>query len=155
MKKIALVVAVTLLFTVALFGAAAAQSGNGEPVPATLYNFEPVTVFASEALTESTNTDAVQVGRWASADLFITTDVAVGGYVTSTVQFSADGVNWADAYWTHAADNATLTVKNYVKSQSADGTVYVRVPLAGQYMRVKLDVTGTVTPAISGIFKNN
>jgi hypothetical protein len=38
---------------------------------------------------------------------------------------------------------------------SADGTDYLRIPLAGKYVRFKIETSGTVTPTIKALFRND
>jgi len=113
-----------------------------------------------------------------SADIFVTADITPSSYLTITPQFSIDQSNWTDATYTYVADtlasttsvvtstglttattttsmNSAVTEATYQLTFSADGTDYVRVPLAGKYLRFKIEHSATVTPTINVMLRND
>lgn len=151
----AVALVLSLLLALALSAGAFAQDASGDPEPGTVVNSAPTTLLATRVITTDQATPAQAIDRWNGVDLFVAVDVASGGALTGTVQFSADGSNWADGYWYSVTSTGTLVSNLYRTIQTADGTTYIKVPTAGQYMRINLDVTGTVTPTIAGVYKNN
>ncbi len=135
-------------------------------VSGTTYSATPLTVQGQ---------DASLVVAWHSADVFVTADVSGTATVTVTPQLSADQVNWTDADYTYIGVNSSATyttngaitsssapvVQAYRAVLSADGTDYLRVPLAGQYLRFKIDAfvtvspTAAVTPTIQVVLRND
>jgi len=89
-----------------------------------------------------------------AVDVFVTADVSGTDTLTVTPQFSADAANWADAYF-ETVSGTTVTAQTYRAALSTDGTAYLRLPVAGKYMRFKVETSGTVTPTIRALFKNN
>jgi hypothetical protein len=139
---------------------AAAQDVFVQPVTVqrtyTLYG--PTAVTTSTVNTASPNLDtynrdmAVTTG-FGTADVFVTVDGTGTFTATSTVQVSADGVNWATADYEYATDSAIAT-QSFARTQTADGTEYMRVPLAGERLRVQIAVTGAVTPTVWVTYRN-
>lgn len=154
-KAGAIALLLSLLLAVALAVPMYAQDASGDPDPATVVNVTPVTLLATRVITVDQVTAGQNTSRWNSIDLFSSVTVASGGALTTTLQFSADGVRWANAYWYSVNSTGTVSSNMYRFIQTSDGTNYLRVPLAGQYVRLDLDVTGTVTPTLVGVFKNN
>lgn len=156
-------VLMALLLVLALFGTMQVQA-VGEPEPGTVTQVETRAFYGPTALngvtTYSTYTDTFNggyvgaVGRYNSADVFLTIDVT--GFATGTVvtQLSADGVNWTNAdydYWNGSA----IGTQPYSRTLSADGTEYMRVPIAGEFMRFQIIAQGTLTPTIRATLRNN
>lgn len=140
----------------------------GEPLPGTVQGIATYTyVHASAATTGTTYSDAPlvmssgldvsRVGVWQAADLFVTADVEPGGALTATVQMSPDQENWADLTYVYPSGSSpvTLTEQPYQAVLTADGTRLLRVPIAGEYMRVKLERVGTVTATVKATLRNN
>lgn len=148
-------VAIALLLVLALFGVVGAQTDNGAPMPGTVMNVQAVTILNSQVITTDQQTDALDISRYNGGDLFVTVDVAADSALTTTLQFSADGTNFADCYWLAAKDDATFTTNLCRTIQTADGTSYTRAAFAGQYGRLSMDVTGTVTVTTILIQRNN
>lgn len=86
------------------------------------------------------------------ADVFLVGDLTGTSNLTMTAQVSADGVNWADSDYEYATDS-TIATKTDTRSLSADGTEYIRVRLAGDYLRVKLQTWGTATAAVQVTYR--
>ena len=112
-------------------------------------NQATATVFRTTYLTTTVNTAAPapdRAGRdvsaaagWGAVDIFVTADVSGTATLTATAQVSADGVNWTDAdyeYWTGSA----IGTRTQQRVQTADGTEYMTVKLAGEYWRVNMAV---------------
>ena len=89
---------------------------------------------------------------WAVADVFITTDIATSGTLTATVQFSADNVNWASADYEYG--DSSINTQIYRRVMTADGTEFMQVPLAGQYMRVSLQRSASMTNTVTVVYRN-
>lgn len=142
---------------------------NGSVVTTTTYTSAPNTVFGS---------DVSLVWMYNSADIFVTADITPSGRITVTPQLSVDQSNWTDATYTYVADtlasttsiitstgemtattttamSSAVTEATYQIVLTADGTDYLRMPLAGKYMRFKIENSGNVTPTISVLLRNN
>ena len=123
-------------------------------------------------------TDVSVVWMYNSADIFVTADITPSGRITVTPQFSVDQSNWTDATYTYVADtlasttsvitstgkttattttsmSSAVTEAIYRIIMTADGTDYLRVPLAGKYLRFKIEHSGAVTPTINVLLRNN
>lgn len=113
-----------------------------------------------------------------SADVFVTGDVSGTETITVTPQFSVDGTYWTDATYTYVADalsstttvitgtegmtgtsttssSSAVTEATYQIVMSADGTDYLRLPLAGKYLRFEIEHSGSVTPTVKVLLRNN
>ena len=135
----------------------------------TTYTISPRTQFG---------TDVSMVWMYHSADIFVTADITPSSYLTITPQFSVDQINWADATYTYVADtlasttsvvtgtegmtattttsmNSTVTEATYQILMSNDGTDYLRLPLAGKYLRFKIEHSDMVTPTINVLLRND
>lgn len=84
------------------------------------------------------------INGWAGGDAFINADFATTGTLTATVQFSADGTNWATGVNTNAS-GTEVTLQEVITN---DGDGMVHIPMAGQYVRFKLEPSASVTPTI-------
>ena len=137
------------------------------------------TTYSDAPLAVGTSLDVSRITDWHSADVFVTADISGTATLTATVQVSADQVNWADADYVYATSTAdisaaadvsgtvtltatgtsALTTQAHQIVLSADGTDYLRVPLAGEYMRVKLEAssiaTNTVTAPVQATLRND
>jgi hypothetical protein len=149
-RYVGLGVLAALLLMFVLLGVAQAQDVNGVPQPGTIQNSAPVTVIASKVITTDQN-----ISRYNGADLFITVDVAADSALTTTLQFAGDATNFANGYWYSLTTTGTLVSNPYRVIQTAHGTNYIRTAYAGQYGRLSLDVTGTVTVTAILAQKNN
>lgn len=159
-----------------------ALASADEPQPGTVesiatYVYLPETT----AITGTTYTDAprvtaggVDVSRisdWHAVDVFVTGDLTGAGWLTVTAQVSADQINWADAAYDYVAQSGTVVNSGAVTSTTttassivaqpyriiltADGTDYLRLPLAGEYLRFKVERTGTIEATILATLRNN
>jgi hypothetical protein len=149
---------VALTLMLALFGAVGtvdAQSDSGMPLPGTIMNVQPVTIVESAVYTSDQQTAALDISRYNGGDLFVTVDVADASALTTTIQYSADGENYADCYWLSAEGDGTFATNTCQTIQTADGTAYTRAAIAGQYGRLDMDVTGTVTVTAYIVLRNN
>ncbi len=113
-----------------------------------------------------------------SADIFVTADVSGTDTITVTPQVSVDGTNWTDITYTYVADTlaqtttvltstGTTTATSTTSMSSAvtegiervvlstDTTDYLRIALAGRYLRFKIETSGTVTPTIKVLLRND
>lgn len=163
----ATIVLVAVLLLLAMLWAmqqATVAQAAGEPEPGTVQQIETRTFYGPTALTTgtvySTYTTTLgsgivgAVGSYNSADVFLVVDVTGVATATITAQFSADGTNWANAdyeYWNGSA----IGTQSYARTMTADGTEYMRVPIAGEYMRFQIAATGTLTPTILATLRNN
>lgn len=140
----------------------AGATGPGVPPMPSVAASTTYTFINARAITTSTailySTTNLDLGQWPLADAFVTADVSGTATITVTPQYSADNVNWADAYYTYVTQNqtgtATLNTGNYQVVLSADGTSFKRVPIVGQYFRFKVDNTGVVTVTIKATLKD-
>lgn len=135
----------------------------------TTYTDSPKTVYG---------TDVSLHWLYHSVDVFVTADVSGTDTITVTPQLSADASNWADVTYTYIANSLTSsttvitstglttattttsssdipTEQTYQIVLSSDTTDYLRIPLAGKYVRFKIETGGTVTPTIKALFRND
>lgn len=153
----------------------------GEPTSAHVESAATYTLFEATPITQTGTTytaspnpidgaaDASLIENWASADLFIVLDGTGYFTVTATPQFSADGINWANAdyeyvantsTWTSEGITSTATSASAIATQAiartmyADGVEYMRFPVAGRFMRVALATQGAVTPTVQATYRN-
>lgn len=128
----------------------------GEPPAGTANSVQSYTLYPSEVITVDGTiySDAQNLAYWNAAEIFITADVASGALITVTAQVSADGTNFADADY-EWGDSDSVNTQAYVRVLSADGTEYMRLPMAGEWLRVSIGTYGTVTPTIMATMRNN
>lgn len=119
--------------------AATAVTGSG-----TANTAQPKTDAAGRNLADTTG--------WSVADVFVTTDIATSGTLTATVQFSADGVNWASADYEYGA--SSISTQTHRRVMTADGTEYLQVPIAGQYLRVQMQRSASMTNTVMVVYRN-
>lgn len=93
------------------------------------------------ATTATVYSAAQRPNFWYQADAFVTVDVSGTATAVVTPQFSADATNWTDAYY-QTVSGTTVTNQSYALTLSADGTSYTQFPLAGEYVRFKVAVSG-------------
>lgn len=163
-----LAVALLGVFFVMANGGGTPVQAVGEPANTTMTRIQTYTLYPATALTGSQtkyssapyldaySRDASATNKFSAVDLFLTIDISGTGGVTMTAQVSADQSNWTDAdfTWPDPVVTNTLRTTSYVRTLTADGTEYVRVPLAGEYLRVKLVTSGTVTPTVKATYRN-
>jgi len=169
--RVLAVVLVTLLMAATLVGGVLA-SGTGPGTPenasgvsrwSTSITLYPSTVITTDAVSYSASPrtisglDVSQTGGYATADVFVTTDLSGTAAITLTPQFSTDRTNWADASFTWVSD--TINTGSYALVFTADGTKYQQIPLAGLYLRYSINVVGLgtnedVTATIKLVYKD-
>lgn len=128
----------------------------GEPPAGTTQSIQTYVLYASQVITEDGTiySDGRQFLFWNAADLFVTADVGSSAVVTVTAQVSPDDTNYADLDYEYVDADELLT-QTYQRVLSADGTEVMRLPMAGEYLRVSIETTGTVTPTIQATMRNN
>jgi hypothetical protein len=163
-KRVVIVTLITMMMLLALSASmVAADSGSGDPEPARVQSWSSYTFYNAAIVTTGTlNTaspliragiDASRAVQWANADVFVTAAVSGTAVLTVTPQFSNDAVNWASAYW-NTVSSTTVTAQPYRIVLSANGSSYLRMPMAGEYVRFNIANTGYVTATVRVTFKN-
>lgn len=162
MKRYALILLVA--FTVC-FGAYQFARATGEPTNGTTKSTLTQVLYGPTAIVTSTVYSAPSlsatggnpqwVKNWNEADVFVVGQVGSGASFVATVQFSSDNTNWGDGYFWATKSDGTVVSNAYAKTVSTSGTTYIRVPITGEYIRVKLAATGAVTPTILMTLRNN
>ena len=152
------VLAAATLLNVAL--PAAAQDAFVQPVvEQRTYTLYPATAVTTGTVNTASpnldgfNRDMALTTGFSVADVFITVDGTGTFTATSTVQLSADGSNWATADYEYET-SSEIGTQSFARTQTADGTEYMRVPLAGDRLRVQIAVTGAVTPTVMVTYRN-
>lgn len=101
--------------------------------------------------------DASRVADWQTADLFIDADIG-SGTLTVTVQFSPDAALWADMDEVVPSWNQTGTVtfntRTFQSVMTADGTELLRTPVAGEFMRVKIEASAQSTVTVKSTLRS-
>ena len=144
-------------------GAAAAPAAQFGAVTAprtvTLYGPTAVTTgttFSSAPLNVN-GIDNARTTNYGRADVFISTGANSSGTLTVTVQVSADESTWADStemqqgFLTGTLVSAAYTHRVVLTGASQAGTV--RVPLAGEFLRVKVEAAGSITPTVKATYR--
>lgn len=156
--------ALALIAVLALFLAAYGQS-PGQPQPGTVNRTATFTIWESARVSGTTSysdapnlqtggADAARVTDWNSVDVFVNVDVADSATLTATVQFSPDAITWADSEFDYVSSSAIAQGKHR-RVLAADGSALLRVPVAGNYMRVALTASGVTTPTVIVTYRNN
>ena len=131
--------------------------GGGQPV--TTYTIFPAqrledqTAYSQSPNATMTGFDITRIADYDTADMFIIATGEPGFVLTTTVEFSPDGVNWAPLtyeYW----DGYSIKTTSVVRAQTESGTIYHQVPTAGVNLRVRLEAAGAVTPTVKTVYKN-
>lgn len=179
--RLAVVLVVALAMVGLVWAGFAMASGPGEPDPGTVVGIGIRTFYA----TPLTGTGTVQTTLsrdmhvWRNLDVFVTLDISGTGYVTVTPQVSADNTNFVTATYNYQALSYATTVTATTTSTStatttstvslsdavteatyqialtADGTDYLRMPMAGYYLRFNIAYSGTVTPVVRAVARND
>lgn len=110
------------------------------------------TVYSSSPRLDAAGRNVASTVGWSVADVFITTDIATSGTLTATVQFSADNVNWASADYEYG--DSSINTQIYRRVMTADGTEYLQVPIAGEYLRVALQRSASMTNTVMVVYRN-
>jgi hypothetical protein len=111
------------------------------------------TTTAAPGVLDTNGREVAKTTGWSGADVFVTIDGTGTFTLTATVQVSADGTNWATADYEYATDS-TIATQSIARTMTADGTEFMRVPLAGEYLRVQLAATGNITPTVKTTYRN-
>jgi len=130
------------------------------PRTVTLYGPTAVTtgtVFSASPLTVQ-GIDNSRVTNYQHLDLFAVTGANSSGTVTVTVQYSPDAVIWANATETAYTFNTTGTLTTNAVVQrivlsGAAATGLESVPVAGEFVRVQIDVAGAITPTVKATLR--
>ena len=189
LKQIGRIVAVFALAAL-FFASGTFAAGPGDPDPATVNGIESYTMYAQTFVTNTTTLyggdssgEATRFRNYNGLDVFVTGDISGTRTCTVTMQYSADGANWADATYEYvgtplsyattvtASTGSTTTVSasgtptvyedEYQIVLSADGTDFVQMPVTGLYVRPKIEFSGTVTQnqgitlTVTAIARNN
>lgn len=143
------------LLVLVLASGAGRVAAVGEPPSNTVERQLTATLYPATAISNGVTvySAAANSSKWNSADVFLGVDLTGTAFLTVTVQLSPDGTAWADADYEYATDS-TIATKTYVRSLSADGTEYMRVPLAGEKLRVMIASSGAVTPTVWATYRN-
>lgn len=155
---VALLMAVLLIAPVA----SADTFGPGSPDLTSVAQSTTYTFFNAKVLTTSTtitySTSPLRLGQWAVADVFVTGVVSGSTAFTVTPQYSADNANWVNASYTYVTWNQTGTATlNTATPQvviNSNTTSFLRIPMAGEYLRFKVDNAGYVTITLKATMKN-
>ena len=128
--------------TITLYGPTAVTTG-------TTYSSAPLTVQGN---------DLARITNYSDIVVFVATDANSSGYLTVTLQASPDETIWADVTEVvHTFDvSGTLNNSTYSLSKSLSGgsqTGMIRSALLGEFTRVKVAVTGAVTPTIKATLR--
>ena len=109
----------------------------------TTYSAAPLTVQAE---------DFARTTNFSTAAVFVSTGANSSGALTVTVQVSPDEITWADAnqviYPFDSSGVATATVVPYRVVLSGVSAGLVSAPLDGEFVRVKVEAAGALTPTV-------
>lgn len=162
MKRYSLILLVALAVCV---GAYQFAHATGEPWGGTVHNTLTRTLYGPTAIVTDTvysapsatalGGDAQNFKAWNEADIFIKSTVAASASLVATVQFSPDCTNYADGYFWGQKSDGTVVSNAYAVSVSSTGVNYIRVPVTGECIRVKLVTLGTVIPTVIVTLRNN
>ena len=138
------------------WGLSGPVQADGEPPAGTVQSVQTYTLYPATVITTNATyvSEGMRLEGWNAADVFVVADVGSGAAVTATVQVSPDNTNWATLDYEYA-DADALNTQSYQRVMSADGTELMRVPMAGEYLRVSLTTSGNVTPTVLATMRNN
>lgn len=108
-----------------------------------------LTITPQFSVDQSNWTDATYVSEGWVLPLSASTTLTNSSGVTSTTT-STSTTTFSGA--TASRSSAEVT---YKITMSADGTDYLRIPLAGKYLRFKIEHSSTVTPTINVMLRND
>jgi endonuclease/exonuclease/phosphatase (EEP) superfamily protein YafD len=153
-----------------------ALAQSGEPDPGTVVGVGTYTAFPTQQISNTGSVattyssaphlykglDVSYSRNWNAADAFVTiAGYDTGDAITVTAQWSPDQTNWVDAYYTFIGDTSSSTSTMRPQTQiyrtvpTTDGTTIMRLPIAGMYLRYKLEYSGTLTATIQTTYRNN
>jgi len=148
-----------LLSVTPMVTAAPAEQGS---TPRTVTMIEPARVTTGTTYSDAPllvqGQDAAMTTNYGSVAMFVTTGANSTGTMTATLQISPDREIWVDSTEIVYSFNTTgtlasNTITHRVTLSGASQTGVVRTALAGAYMRVKLDVAGTLTPTVKATLR--
>lgn len=174
-KRLFVLFAMTILVVVGLAAALwpmASLSAQAEPAKSR----GSVSLYSGAAITTTAYSSEPYIAvQWKNVDVWATVDISGSGNIVLTVQESYDGDHWADAFSEYLATNTTITAtasttstetttatvssswttRTRNKTIAADGTYYIPdVQVSGNYMRVKMVPSTTVTPTLRLVLKD-
>jgi hypothetical protein len=135
-------------------------NGQSRQLTVTLYPATALTgagtVFSASPRTTVAGRDDSSTNGWTMADVFVKTDIATTGTFTATVQFSPNRVDWAMADYEYATGSTTGLIATQIHRRvlTADGVRVIRLPVAGENLRVMIQHTATMTPTVWVTYKN-
>lgn len=161
-----------VLVAVLAFAIPAVRANDGAPLPGTVVGIKTAVLYPATMLrgTGTTYTaspriigdeDLSRTRFYNAADLFVTAVVSGTATVTATAQLSADGRSWTNATYKTTKSDGTEQEHTYQLVLGSSTTGLLRIALAGEYTRVKLDYsavlspTGAITPTILLTLRNN
>jgi hypothetical protein len=136
--------------------------------PQQLYPPRTFTLYGPTAVTTGTTysdaplmingQDFARVTNFSEAAVYVSTGANSAGTVTVTIQTSADAAVWADAKEIVHTFNSTgtLSSSDYFHKAvltGADDADVINAPLSGEFMRVKVQATGTLTPTVKATLR--
>jgi len=143
------------LLVVAITGVGLAAA-VGEPEPGTVQGITTYAAYSS-VLTGSlatVNSTSRDIRSWHSADAFLTVDLGANAAATLTAQLSPNNSQWANAEYNYVSSTTVVEVPYRVVFTS-DGDDYLRLPMAGMYLRFSLTYTGPVTTTVNVTLRND
>jgi hypothetical protein len=152
--RVLLIAVLALGLTLSAAGLAGAV---GEPEPGTVQGILTYSAYSSVVTGSlaTVNSTSRSTRLWHSADAFVTVDLGANAAATLTAQLSPNNSQWANAEYNFAASDDTVIELPYRIVFTADGTDYVRFPLAGEYLRFSLTYTGPVTTTVNVTLRND
>lgn len=128
----------------------------GEPPAGTVQSVQTYTLYDASITQDGTVYSTGQRFQFYNAgDVFITVaDLQASGTVTITAQASPDDSNYANLDYEYADADALLT-QPYRRVMTADGTEIMRLPMVGEYLRVSIWTSSTVTMTVQATMRNN
>lgn len=111
------------------------------------------TIYTDSPNFMSSGRDASLTEGYSKGEVFVTVaGLADGSVVTSTIQFSADGVNWSDLAYEYWSGSSVLTTNSY-RVFSENGTQYMQVDLMGKYLRAKVETIGDAMVSVYATYR--
>ena len=154
--QLAAVWALALLAMLLFVVPALAVGGPGDPEPGTVAG---ITSYSADSriVTGSittVNSASRRINVWHAADVFLVVDLGANAVVTVTPQLSWNNSDWVNAQYRWIT-TTTPQESVYQFVVSADGNDYIRLPLAGEYLRFSITYTGPVTSTIGVTLRND
>jgi hypothetical protein len=111
------------------------------------------TTFATAVLPSISGRDTARFTGYAGADVFVTVEgIDEDEGLEWTPQLSADRTNWADV--TYEWWNGVSVLETVVgRKHTEDGTKFMMVKLAGDFLNIRGEATGTVTVTVSATYR--